>query len=97
MESALTVNERDVWFGRFEIGGKPAHDLDIHGSDALFTVAKLQGGYTRYLPARAGLQPGFGGGLTLGIVPKALREVYGRRVNPGVALFVTLRPAVHRM
>ena len=97
MESALTLSERDVWFGRFEIGGKPAHDLDIHGSDALFTVAKLQGGYTRYLPARAGLQPGFGAGLTLGIVPGALREVYGRRVNPGVAIFVTLRPAVHRM
>jgi hypothetical protein len=97
MESALTLNDREVWFGRFEIGGKPAHDLDIHGSDAVFTVAKLQGGYTRYLAARAGLQPGFGGGVTLGFVPAALRDVYGRGVNPGIAVFVTLRPAAHRM
>ena len=97
VESALTLNRHEVWFGRVEIGGKPAHDLDIHGSDAVFTVAKLQGGYTRYLPARAGLQPGFGAGLTLGIVPAALRETYGRRINPGVAVFLTLRPAAHRM
>jgi hypothetical protein len=43
-ESTLTLDER-TWFGRFEIAGKSAHDLDVHGSDGIFTVAKLQGGY----------------------------------------------------
>jgi hypothetical protein len=41
-ESTLTLDERDTWFGRFEIAGKSAHDLDVHGSDEIFTVAKLQ-------------------------------------------------------
>jgi hypothetical protein len=44
-KSTLTLDERDTWFGRFEIAGKSAHDLDVHGSDGIFTVAKLQGGY----------------------------------------------------
>ena len=92
-ESTLTLDERDTWFGRFEIAGKSAHDLDVHDSDEIFTVAKLQGGYVRYLKPWCGLQPGFGGGLSAGIVPSALESEYGSRVNFGIAVFATLRPA----
>jgi hypothetical protein len=60
IESSVTLNERDVWFGRVKVAGKPAHDLDIDGTDEVFTVAKLQAGYTRYLAEWAGLKPGLG-------------------------------------
>ncbi len=97
VETNVTVRERDAWFGRFEVGGKSAHDLDVHGTDATFTVAKLQAGYTRYLDEWHGLKPGLGAGISAGLVPRALEPVYGSRVNFGFGLFLTIRPAAHRM
>jgi hypothetical protein len=97
LETSLTFDERDTWFGRFEAGGKPAQDLDVQGADEVFTVAKIQGGYARYLNAWRGLKPGFGASVSTGIVPRSLAAIYGRRVNFGFGLFVTLRPAAHRM
>jgi hypothetical protein len=96
-ETTITLDERDSWFGRFEIGGKAAHDLDIHDSDEIFTVSKLQAGYTRYLAAWRRLKPGVGGSLSFAVVPSALEPTYGARVNPGIAVFVTIRPAPHTM
>ena len=96
-ETNVTLAERDAWFGRFELVGKSAHDLDIHGTDAIFTVAKLQAGYTRYMNTWRGFNPGFGGSLSAGIVPRALEASYGNRVNVGFGVFVTLRPAIHQM
>jgi len=90
-ETALTLAERDTWFGRFEVSQKSGHDLAIE-SDASFTVAKLQAGYTRYFAASNGLKPGVGGGLSFGIVPDSLKPFYERRVNVGFGVFVTLRP-----
>jgi hypothetical protein len=54
-ETNFTRADRDSWFGRLEIVGKTAHDLDvphslvhdIEGTET-FTVGKLQGGYVRY-------------------------------------------------
>ncbi|MGB2712919.1 MAG: hypothetical protein WBC51_01990 [Vicinamibacterales bacterium] len=97
IETNITFDDRHSWFGRFEAGGKSAHDLDIPGADEEFTVAKLQAGYTRYLNAWRGLRPGFGGGGSLGFVPARLEPIYGSRVNAGIALFLTLRPDAHRM
>jgi hypothetical protein len=97
VETNVTVGERDAWFGRFEIGEKPAHDLDVRDTDEVFTVAKLQAGYTRYLDAWRGLKPGFGTSISAGFVPRALAPVYGNRVNIGFGVFVTLRPAAHEM
>jgi hypothetical protein len=94
-ESTLTLDERDTWFGRFEVAGKSAHDLDVHDSDDTFTVAKLHAGYVRYLKPWRGLNPGFGGGLSAGIVPGSLESTYGSRVNFGIAVFATLRPRAH--
>jgi hypothetical protein len=97
LETNITLDERDTWFGRFEIGGKPAHDLDIHGTDEVFTAAKLQAGYTRYLRAWQGLVPGVGGTVSAGIVPSGLEPHYGSRVNMGFGLYLTLRPGAHGM
>jgi hypothetical protein len=103
-ETNFTRADRDSWFGRFEIVGKTAHDLDVprslvhdvEGSET-FTVAKLQGGYTRYLNAWKGLKPGIGVSASAGLVPRALEAVYGSRVNPGFGIYLTVRPAVMRM
>lgn len=96
LETNLTLHDRDTWYGRFEIVGKDAHDLDVH-REAVFTVAKLQGGYTRYLSSLRGMKPGIGVTASAGFVPDSLRPFYGRRVNPGVGVFVTLRPAMMPM
>jgi hypothetical protein len=92
VETNLTKRDRDTWFGRFEVANKTSHDLGLAHDDEVFTVAKLQGGYTRYFQPRAGFVPGVGGALSFGIVPESLTATYGRRINTGVALFVTLRP-----
>ena len=91
-ETSLTLQDRDAWFGRFEVVRKEAHDLGVESED-LFTLAKLQAGYTRYLDAWRGLKPGAGASLSLGFVPSDLGDLYGGRVNYGFAIFLTLRPA----
>jgi hypothetical protein len=91
-ETNLTLGERDAWFGRFEWAQKSGDDLDLESHDD-FTVAKFEGGYTRYLNARNGLKPGAGIGLSAGVVPQSLVASYGRRLNVGVAVYLTLRPS----
>jgi hypothetical protein len=96
-ETSVTLAERDVWFGRFEVGTKAAHDLHAEESgDALFTVGELQGGYTRYLATASGLHLGVGGYLSAGFVPEDLKPRYGSRANLGVGFFVTIRPVAMR-
>ncbi len=101
VETNLTLQDRDSWFGRFEAASKTAHDLalptlDDASADA-FTVAKVQGGYTRYVRGWRGFKPGVGGVLSAGFVPDALKTTYGRRVNMGFGVFFTLRPAAMMM
>jgi hypothetical protein len=93
VETNVTLDQRDTWFGRFEVAGKSAHDLDVPEPPDHFTVAKLQGGYTRYSAARNGFQPGLGGAVSIGVVPDTLRSTYGSRGNFGFAVYLTLRPA----
>jgi hypothetical protein len=95
LETTFTPEERHTWFGRFEVAGKSADDLDVHGAAEVFTVAKLQAGYARVLAPRRGLTPGVGAALSAGFVPASLEIVYGNRVNVGFAVFVSLRPAAH--
>ncbi len=96
LESSLSINDRDVWYGRFEAAGKSSHDLVVSGGE-LFTVAKLQGGYARYSGEWKGLRPGIGVSVSAGIVPDQLRPAYGGRLNAGVGIYLTIRPAAHRM
>jgi len=92
-ETSVTLRDRDTWFGRFETTGKTGHDLQLAPEDEIFTVAKLQGGYTRYLPPKRGFAPGLGAALSAAFVPESIRAAYGSRVNLGAAVFVTVRPA----
>jgi hypothetical protein len=92
VETSVSLAERDTWFGRFEVVGKSAHDLDVTEPPADFTVSKLQGGYARYLRGWSGLQPGVGAALSLAVVPGTLTPSYGRRANLGVAVYLTVRP-----
>jgi hypothetical protein len=95
-ESTVALNERDAWFGRFELAQKSGHDLALELRDTV-GLAKLQGGYTRYGVDWKGLKPGFGAALSTGIVPTALRPSYGSRVNLGINVFMTLRPSAQGM
>jgi hypothetical protein len=95
VESTLSVRDRHVGFMRTEVVGKPAHDLHVHESTAVFTVGKIQAGYAHYLRPSRGAQLGFGGSVAASLVPSALAARYGGHVAPGVAVFLTLRPAVH--
>jgi hypothetical protein len=97
VESSVTLRDRDTVFGRFEWSQKSGHDLVVEPEHDVFAVAKLQGGYTRYLSAWKGWTPGLGAALSSGIVPASLRSVYGSRFNTGFALYLTLRPAAHSM
>jgi hypothetical protein len=97
LEGNLTRNDRHAFFGRLEFAGKPAHDLHVHESDEVFTVGKLQFGYTRYLAPWRGLSAGLGGAFSASLVPAFLAPHYGNRVNPGFAVFLTVRPGAHRM
>ena len=96
VESSLTMQQRDALYGRFEWSEKNGHDLVVPQHD-VFTVGKLQGGYTRYLPSWNGWSPGLGAAISAGIVPESLEVVYGSRVNTGFAVYLTLRPAAHQM
>jgi hypothetical protein len=94
LESSLSTNGRHTWFGRMEVVGKPAHDLHAHEYAArVFTVGKVQGGYTWHLQPRRGLVAGFGATVSASLVPELLVPRYERRVAPGFGVFMTLRPA----
>ena len=94
-EAAATADGMNTWFARFEVAEKSGHDLHITESAGIFTVSRIQGGFVKYLNARAGLQPGFGGTVSWSIVPEPLAPRYGGRVAPGFGLFLTLRPVAH--
>jgi hypothetical protein len=96
VESGVTMRDRDAWYGRFESAEKSGHDLDVPMHET-FNVSKLQGGYTRYLTAWKGLAPGIGATVSAGIVSERLKRSYGSRVNAGFGVYLTVRPAAHRM
>jgi len=94
LESNLSFDDRDTWFGRLEVAQKTPHDLDVPATRDTFTVSKLQGGFTRYFAAAREWNAGFGGAVSASIVPSQLSAAYGGKVNLGIAVFLTLRPAI---
>ena len=90
----MTLNERHTFFGRFELSQKDGHDLGVDAGEAqdIFTVAKLQAGYTRYFAPRYSLAPGIGAGVSAGIVPESLKSTYGGRITLGLGVCLTVRP-----
>jgi hypothetical protein len=98
LESSLSRGERDTWFGRVEVVGKPGHDLHVHEAPAtVFTVGKVQAGYVRSFKGWNGIVTGLGGTASLSIVPAGLASRYGGRVAPGFGVFVSVRPSRHSM
>ena len=96
LESSVTFDERHTWFGRLEAVGKPGHDLHVHEAPVrIFPVGKAEAGYTRHFRSWKGLVPGFGGVVTLNVVPEDLAPRYSGRVAFGLGAFFTLRPGRH--
>ena len=82
------------WFGRFEIVGKPAHDLHVHEYiTQVFTVGKAQAGYLRQFRAIKGWAPGIGGHVNFSLLPPLLAPRYNGRIAPGVGVFANFRPS----
>ena len=93
IETTLTLRERHTYFGRAEIVQKPAHDLHAHEFGAeVFTVGKLQGGYSRHITTWLGIATGVGGSVSVSIVPPELAPRYSGRFAPGFSVFVNLQP-----
>jgi len=95
IESSYASQQSDTLFGRVEIVGKPAHDLHVHDSTAVFTVGKLQLGYVHDLAMARGTRFGVGATVSGSIVPTALVPRYGGRITPGFGVFLAVRPAAH--
>ncbi|MBW8868992.1 MAG: hypothetical protein JF610_16960 [Acidobacteria bacterium] len=91
-ETTLTFRNRDAWYGRVEWAQKTLHDLVVF-APGILDLAKLQAGYTRYLPPRHGWTPGAGVSISTGVVPAALAAEYGGRANVGVSVYLTVRAA----
>jgi len=97
-EAAVTIRDRHTSFGRVEMVGKPAHDFHADQYAALvFTVGKLEVGYTRRLGQPHGVVVSVGGVGMVSLVPPLLGPYYGGRVRPGFGVFLNLRPPGHAM
>jgi hypothetical protein len=97
LESSLE-GARHTWFGRAEVMGKPAHDLHAHEyGTRVFTVGKLQAGYTRSWPVWKGLTAGLGATVTASLLPPELAPRYSGRVAPALGVFFRLHPVGHVM
>lgn len=92
-ETALTIDERDRWFGRVEVAGKPGHDLHVHEAPAsVFPVGKIEGGFVRQFRGRWGILPGVGSVVSANLVGPALAPRYSGNVAWGIGAFIVLRP-----
>jgi hypothetical protein len=96
-ETTLTIDDRHAIFGRFEVVGKPQHDLHLDADPAaLLAIAKLQAGYVWQFKTGAALS-GIGVSPSLSLVPEELTGRYYGRVAKGLDVFFVVRPARHAM
>lgn len=93
-ESSLrSASGRHTWFGRFELVGKPAHDLHVHEHiTEIFTVGKAQVGYLHQFGRFKGWAAGVGGHVNLSFLPPLLAPRYQGRVAPGLGVYFNLQP-----
>jgi hypothetical protein len=96
-ETSLLTGDRHSWFGRVEVGRKPAHDLGVHDVESPLEIGKAQGGYVRYAALGRSLRLGLGGSVAASFVPPEIESEYGGRARLGAAVFLTLRPAATGM
>ena len=92
-ETAVDVTAKDMVFGRGEIAGKTPSELALPtNTEEVFTLGKLQAGYTRWLHDTHAVRFGVGGSAGMSIVPEGLATFYGGRVGGEFAVFLTVRP-----
>lgn len=96
-ETSVSLSDRHLIFARGEVAQKTRHDLGLHGADDVFSVGKLQVGYSRFLAPVRGWRAGLGGSVSVGILPEGLSSTYGGRAPLGFGVFLTLRPAAMAM
>jgi hypothetical protein len=94
-ETTLSPSDRHAIYGRAEWVEKSAHDLAIEGEE-IFTVAKMQAGYTRFTSPWKKVVGGVGAAASVGIVPRDLESTYGGRFNPGFSVYLNVLPAAMR-
>jgi hypothetical protein len=94
-ETTLSPGDRHAVYGRLEWVEKTAHDLAVDG-DAIYTVAKMQAGYTFFTSPWKKVAGGIGAAASVGVVPHGLERTYGGRFNPGVSVYLNLMPAAMR-
>ena len=92
IESSLSLGDRQTWFGRAELVGKPGHDLHMHATPAtIYTIGKIQAGYVRSFQPWHGFISGVGVTGSVSVVPTALVPRYPRRANSGFGVFGSIR------
>lgn len=100
-ETNVSLNNQNLVFARIEVTGKTGRDLALSDAsmltDRIFTVSKFALGYDRQFGPVMKLMPGIGVSGSLSVVPQSLVPFYGRRVQPGFGVFVSLRPAPMHM
>jgi hypothetical protein len=95
-ETRRSFGGRHDVFGRFELVGKPGHDLHVHEAPVtIFMLAKAQVGYAIDVTSWRGIVVGAGGTASMSVVPEALATRYEGRIAPGFGVFVTVRPPRH--
>ncbi|MFI5235487.1 MAG: hypothetical protein ACHQXA_07250 [Gemmatimonadales bacterium] len=95
LESDLRLDDRNALFGRVTFVRKTAEDLVVAGPpETRFNLGALSLGYVRGIAAMGPLALDAGIRGEIGLVPAALRPVYGTGTPAGLALFVRLRPRI---
>ena len=91
VETAIARSDRSTIYARGEVVDKSAHDLALSG-DAIFTVAKLQAGYTRSVSRFKFVTASVGGSASFSVLPASLSTIYGARAVPGVVFYMSFAP-----
>jgi hypothetical protein len=94
IETDISLDGVDTFFGRAELVQKSAQDLAIanQSESRRYDIGALTLGYSREIMRAHGLTLGASILGTLDIVPGALATVYGTRNPKGYAVFLRLRP-----
>ncbi|MGE5729086.1 MAG: hypothetical protein ACM34L_10820 [Gemmatimonas sp.] len=94
VESDLSIDGVNTFFGRAELVQKSAQDLVVADDSERrrYDVGAITLGYSREIMRARGLTLGASILGTVSVVPDALRAEYGTRFPKGYAVFLRLRP-----
>lgn len=93
VESAIDLTAVDTAALRVEVVPRTAGELDLPGdAHGSFTVAKIQGVYTRWWGRALGMRTGAGVGAGFVRLPAPLEAAYGTRTPLELGVFLNFRP-----